>query len=99
MTQQKAGYPLDYSKGPDHTAKDRLHEMAGGAAEQLKSAADSAQEIAGKVTEQARVYGEKAQEAARNFKPFVEKSMKEQPMSTLAVAAVIGFALGALWKK
>ena len=26
MTQQKAGYPLDYSKGPDHTAKDRLHD-------------------------------------------------------------------------
>jgi ElaB/YqjD/DUF883 family membrane-anchored ribosome-binding protein len=25
--------------------------------------------------------------------------MKEQPMGTLAAAAVIGFALGALWKK
>jgi ElaB/YqjD/DUF883 family membrane-anchored ribosome-binding protein len=25
--------------------------------------------------------------------------MKEQPMATLAVASVIGFALGALWKK
>jgi ElaB/YqjD/DUF883 family membrane-anchored ribosome-binding protein len=29
----------------------------------------------------------------------VEKSLKDQPMATLAVAAVIGFALGALWKK
>jgi len=51
------------------------------------------------VNEQAREYGEKAQEAARNFKPYVENSMKEKPMATLAVAAVIGFALGALWKK
>jgi ElaB/YqjD/DUF883 family membrane-anchored ribosome-binding protein len=25
--------------------------------------------------------------------------MKEQPMATLGVAAVIGFVLGALWKK
>src|SRR6185312_7221798 len=99
MTQQRADYPLDYSKAADHTAKDRLREVADSATDQLRNVADNAQEIAGKVTEQAREYGEKAQEAARNFKPFVEKSMKEQPMGTLAVAAVIGFALGALWKK
>ena len=41
----------------------------------------------------------KAQEAVKNFKPYVDKSMKEQPMATLGVAAVIGFVLGALWKK
>ena len=52
-----------------------------------------------KIARQAQEYGEKAQEAVRNFKPFVEKSMKQQPMSTLATAAVIGFVLGALWKK
>jgi ElaB/YqjD/DUF883 family membrane-anchored ribosome-binding protein len=46
-----------------------------------------------------REYGEKAQKAVEDFKPFVEKSLKDQPMATLAVAAVIGFALGALWKK
>jgi len=33
------------------------------------------------------------------LKPYVDKSMKEQPMATLGVAAVIGFVLGALWKK
>jgi ElaB/YqjD/DUF883 family membrane-anchored ribosome-binding protein len=46
-----------------------------------------------------RQYGEKAQQAAQEFKPFVEKSLKEQPMGTLAAAAAIGFVLGALWKK
>jgi ElaB/YqjD/DUF883 family membrane-anchored ribosome-binding protein len=96
MTQQRADYPLDYSKGPDRTAKDRLSQTAESATETL---AAKAQDMAGKAAEQARDYGEKAQEAARNFKPFVEKSMKEQPMGTLAAAAVIGFALGALWKK
>ena len=45
------------------------------------------------------MYGEKAQQAAQEFKPFVEKSIKEQPMSTLAAAAAIGFVLGAIWKK
>ena len=88
MAQQRAAYPLDYSKGPESTPKDRMSELA-----------DNAEEIAAKVAEQARIYGEKAQDAAKNFKPFMEKSMKEQPMSTLAAAAVIGFALGAMWKK
>jgi ElaB/YqjD/DUF883 family membrane-anchored ribosome-binding protein len=55
--------------------------------------------MAGKFAERALEYGEKAQGAVSNFKPYVEKSMKEQPMATLGVAAVIGFVLGALWKK
>jgi len=73
--------------------------MADGAAAHLKHVADSAGEIAGTAAEQAREYGQKAQEAARNFKPYVERSMREQPMTILAAAAAIGFALGALWKK
>jgi len=43
--------------------------------------------------------GEKAQDAARSFRPFARQSMKDQPMATLAAAALIGFVLGALWKK
>jgi ElaB/YqjD/DUF883 family membrane-anchored ribosome-binding protein len=95
MTQQNAGYPLDYSKGSAGAGKDRLREMADVATDNVKNATETAEEFAAK----AREYGEKAQEAAKNFKPYVEKSMKEQPMATLGVAAVIGFVLGALWKK
>jgi ElaB/YqjD/DUF883 family membrane-anchored ribosome-binding protein len=73
--------------------------MADSAGDQLQHVAENAQETAAKVTDQAREYGEKAQKAVEDFKPFVEKSLKDQPMATLAVAAVIGFALGALWKK
>ena len=92
MTQQHADYPLDYSKGPGGRRDEST-------LDQVKDAAAQAQEFAGKVADQAREYGEKAQEAARNFKPYVEKSMKERPMETLAVASVIGFVLGALWKR
>jgi ElaB/YqjD/DUF883 family membrane-anchored ribosome-binding protein len=102
MTQQKVGYPLDYSKDSadaSDAGKDRLREMADVATDKVKHFTESAEEIAGKVAEHAREYGEKAQEAVKNFKPYVEKSMKEQPMATLGVAAVIGFVLGALWKK
>jgi ElaB/YqjD/DUF883 family membrane-anchored ribosome-binding protein len=99
MTQQRTDYPLDYSKGTGEDTKDRLRDMADTATSKLKEAGENAQEMAGKVVEQAREYGEKAQAAAKEFKPFVERSLKEQPMTTLAGAAVIGFVLGALWKK
>jgi len=99
MTQQKAEYPLDYSKGSADAGKDRLREMADAASDKMKNVTQSAEEIAVKATAQAREYGEKAHEAVKNFKPYVDKSMKEQPMATLGVVAVIGFVLGALWKK
>ena len=89
MTQQRAAYPLD-STAANGT---RAESMADMAADRLENAAQSAQDIAGKI------YGEKAQEAAQNIRPYVEKSMKEHPMQTLAVAAMIGIVLGALWKR
>ena len=98
MTQQKSGYRQDYVQGTD-TAKDRVHEMADATTDKVKDVAENAQEMAGKVADQARQYGEQAQEAVKQVRPFVEKSLKEQPMATLAGAAVLGFVLGALWKK
>lgn len=95
MSQQKAGYPLDYSKGSANAGRDRLRETT----DKVKSATETAEEFAGRVAEQALEYGKKAQQAVENFKPYVERSMKEQPMATLGIAAVIGFVLGALWKK
>jgi ElaB/YqjD/DUF883 family membrane-anchored ribosome-binding protein len=92
MTHQDAGYPAGYSKGSADPGKDRLREMADTATDKVKDVAQSAEEMVGKFAEQ-------AQEAINQFKPYVEKSMKEQPMATLGVAAVIGFVLGALWKK
>jgi len=99
MTEPKGGYPIDYSKGSAVAGKDRLREMADVATDKMKDVTQSAEEIAGKVAGQAREYTEKAQAAVKQFKPYVERSMKEQPMATLGVAAVIGFVLGALWKK
>lgn len=99
MTHQRADYPLDYSATATKTTGDRLQNAADAAADKAAEVAGNAQELAGKVADQVREYTDQAQEVAKNFKPFVEKSMKEQPMATLAVAALIGAALGALWKK
>jgi ElaB/YqjD/DUF883 family membrane-anchored ribosome-binding protein len=99
MIQQRSDYPLDYSKGSAEAGKDRLRDLTGAATDKFKNVTDNAEEIAGKVAEQARQYGEKAHEAVKNFRPYVEGSMKDQPMARLAVASVIGFVLGALWKR
>lgn len=92
-------YPLDYSKGPAKSDKDRARDMASAATDKVQEVAKSAEELAGKVTDQAREYGEKAQEAFNNVKPYIDKSLKEQPMMTLGVVAALGFVIGALWKK
>jgi ElaB/YqjD/DUF883 family membrane-anchored ribosome-binding protein len=39
-----------------------------------------------------------AGEVAGNLKSAVDKSVKDQPIVTLAMAAAVGFVLGALWK-
>jgi ElaB/YqjD/DUF883 family membrane-anchored ribosome-binding protein len=87
MTQQGAGYPAE---------KDRLKETV---TDQIKDTTESARQLAGKAAEQVGQYAEQARDTARQFRPFVEKSLKEQPIATLAAAAAIAFVLGALWKR
>jgi ElaB/YqjD/DUF883 family membrane-anchored ribosome-binding protein len=97
MTQQRSAYPLDYTQGP--TPDDRSQAASEAAKDRFKDAAARTQKYAEKISEQLGEYGEKAQDAVRNFQPFVRNSMKERPIATLAVASLVGFALGALWKK
>ena len=56
------------------------------------------QELLSSVAEQGRQAGEQVQVVADNFKTAVDKSVKEQPITTLAIAAAVGFVVGALWK-
>ena len=100
MTQQKPTYG---QTSGDHegmeTAKDRLRDMTDATGETVKGAAKVTDEMARQLADQARQYGEQAQEAARQVRPFLEKSMKEQPIATLAGAAILAFALGVAWRK
>jgi ElaB/YqjD/DUF883 family membrane-anchored ribosome-binding protein len=100
MTHQNATDPFQgYGQTTTEGAKDRLRDTADATGERMKETADSGQEMAGNLADRARHYGEQAQDAVKQFKPFVEKSLKERPMATVAGAAVVGFVLGALWKK
>ena len=42
--------------------------------------------------------GGDVQAVAKNIKSAIGTSVKDHPMASLAVAAALGFALGALWK-
>jgi ElaB/YqjD/DUF883 family membrane-anchored ribosome-binding protein len=78
-----------YTRGSD--LKDK-------AADQFSKAADQVEGAASRVAEQGREAGERMQEVAGNFKGALDKSIKDQPMATLAGVAIVGFILGAIWK-
>ena len=79
-------------------ATDQFERLADKATDQFSRAADSVENVAGRLAEQGRAAGEQVQEVAGNIKGAVDKSVKDQPMATLAMAAALGFVLGALWK-
>jgi ElaB/YqjD/DUF883 family membrane-anchored ribosome-binding protein len=83
----------------DDGTADRVREAADTTTERSRDGGEKAKEAASNMAEQARQYGEKAQSAARQVRPLVERSLKEQPIATLAGAVAIGFLLGALWKR
>jgi ElaB/YqjD/DUF883 family membrane-anchored ribosome-binding protein len=77
---------------------DQMSDLKDKATDQFGKAVDQAERVASRVSEQGREAGERMQEVAGNFKGALDKSIKDQPMATLASAALVGFVLGALWK-
>ena len=77
---------------------DPVTDIKENATDQFGKAAGQAEQMANRLADQGRQAGERAQEVAGNFKGALDKSLKDQPMATLAAAAVVGFVLGAIWK-
>jgi ElaB/YqjD/DUF883 family membrane-anchored ribosome-binding protein len=67
-------------------------------AEQFKKVAERVEGVASGAAGQMREVSDRTGEVAGNFKGALDKSVKDQPMATLALAAAVGFVLGALWK-
>jgi ElaB/YqjD/DUF883 family membrane-anchored ribosome-binding protein len=95
----QSGYP---GSSTTHDIKEKaagqFEKMADKATDKVRSMADQAENVANRMADQGREVGERVQEVAGNFKGAVDRSVKDQPMATLAMAAVVGFVLGALWK-
>ena len=79
-------------------ATDKISNLKAKASDQFSKAAGQAENMANRVAEQGRDASERTQEMAGNFKGALDKSIKDQPMATLAGAAIVGFVLGAIWK-
>jgi ElaB/YqjD/DUF883 family membrane-anchored ribosome-binding protein len=77
---------------------DQFEKMADKATDQFKHVANQVEGVASQVTKQGREVGDQVQQVAGNIKSAVKKSVKEQPMATLVLAAAVGFVFGALWK-
>jgi ElaB/YqjD/DUF883 family membrane-anchored ribosome-binding protein len=88
----------DYGRKASDDRGDQISNLAGKAGEQLEQVAQNVESAARSAVEQGRQAGENVQVVADNFKTAVDKSVKDQPLTTLGVAAVLGFVLGALWK-
>jgi ElaB/YqjD/DUF883 family membrane-anchored ribosome-binding protein len=79
-------------------ATDQFGKTLDKATDKAQGVARQVEDFAGRAVEQGREAGERVQEVAGNIKGAVDKSVKDQPMATLAAAAAVGFVLGALWK-
>ena len=77
---------------------DKAADLKDKATDQIKKVADNIEGVATGAADQIREVGDRAGEVAGNIKDAVDKSVKDQPMATLAMAAAVGFVLGALWK-
>jgi ElaB/YqjD/DUF883 family membrane-anchored ribosome-binding protein len=66
-----------------------------GSVEDLKSKAKQAYDDA---SDRASDIAGQASQVAGNVKGAIDKSVKDQPITTLLAAAAVGFVIGALWK-
>lgn len=80
------------------TMADTASDLASKASHQFDKVVDSAESTVRSVADQGREASERVGEVAGNFRGAVQKSVSDQPMATLFVAAAAGFVLGALWK-
>lgn len=67
-------------------------------AAQIDQMAGQVEGAAKAVREQGREMGEQVQVVADNFKTALDKSVRDQPLTTLALTAAVAFVIGALWK-
>ena len=87
-----------------HQTRDtgRVGEIAGDlkekTAEQIDKLAGQVEGAAKAVRDQGREMGEQVQVVADNFKTALDKSVRDQPITTLALTAAVAFVIGALWK-
>lgn len=86
------------AKSAAEAVVDTAAEYAQKAGEKLDEVKAEAGQLASDTIERGRDAGRQLDAVATNMRTAVDKSLRDQPMATLAVATLAGFVLGALWK-
>lgn len=68
------------------------------AVDSLERTAASFQDTSERLAAKGAELGDNMQKVAKNFSKAVDKSVAEQPLTTLGMAVAAGFILGAIWK-
>jgi len=89
--------------GEQSSRTDQLRGMASDVKENLKdvsnAARDMAQEKLGEAREVAGQYYQQGRERAQALEQNLETYIKEQPVTSIMVAAGVGFLIGVLWSR
>lgn len=93
MTQASSSF----NRGADY-GSNTADDLASKASDQIDRMVSGVEQTARNIADQGRQATEQVGVVADNFKSAVDKSVKDQPLTTLAVAAAVGFVIGALWK-
>lgn len=77
---------------------DRAVDLGLRATDAIGKAVSQVEDTANQLMEQGSEARANIQKVAGNFGRALDRSLAEQPMTTLALAVAVGFVLGALWK-
>jgi hypothetical protein len=91
MVREPTDHRLNYKNGA-RNPNEHPDGIAEAVSDRFKDATEDLQQRVGQVAEQALQYAEMAQDAVKQFKPFVRKSLKEKPMTTLAGFVMVGLS-------
>lgn len=80
------------------SAAEKAAELAGRAGARVEQALADVEVRTEQAKDLGRDAAKRAGEVADNMKGAIDKSLQDQPMTTLVMAAGVGFLLGALWK-
>lgn len=81
-----------------HAASSTTNDMRERIGEHGEKASQQVDRIAQQAQQQMGQMGENMKSVASNLDSALRRSIQEQPMTTLAMAAAVGFVLGAIWK-
>jgi len=81
-----------------HDLTDKAVDAGLSAVDSLERTAANIQDAGERLIAKGTELGDNMQKVARNFSTAVDKSVTEQPLTTLGMAVAAGFILGAIWK-